>query len=392
MNIESNIVFVTYYYSPGIAAGGFRFTSIAEELSKINNVTVITAEPNSHCLDTQIDSPEIIRVKMWPRIPIITKNRSIRRIASLWLNYLIPDIYIGWVLFAVLAILKLHTHRRIDTIIATGPPFSTMLIPYLVNIITSIPYIVDYRDPWAMYDWQIPMERVKYKSMEQKIIAKASLIVNVTEEMAKAFQKKNSQGVISRVITNGYKEIYSSSRREISNRIRIIYAGNYYGGRSIIPLVSAVKKLLVNDGVKIEIVTYGTFTQNDRCFIESAKMSSAFVEEKQVKPNILLQRLLQGDIMYILSGVGYSYAIPFKLYDYMSVQKPILAIAQSNEAIYRVINQYNLGECVSGTGDSVYDGLKKIINSQYYQVDTSKFLWSHIGQEYQKAIELILNP
>ena len=392
MNKQNNIVIVSYYYSPGIAAGGFRFTSIAEELSKINDVTVVTAQADSQCLNTQIDGSKVIRVKMWPRIPIVTKNRVLRKLALLWLNYFIPDVYIGWVLFAVLAILKLHRHKRIDSLIATGPPFSAMLIPYLVNIFTNIPYILDYRDPWAMYDWQIPMKRVKYKAMELKIIAKASLIVNVTEEMEEAFQKKNSRGVLSRVITNGYNHIYSTARREVSNKIRIIYAGNYYGGRSIIPLVSAIKKLLINDEVKVEVVTYGSFSQSDRCFIEETKMSSAFIEEKQVKPSILIQRLLQGDIMYIHSGIGYSYAIPLKLYNYISVQKPILAIAKSDEAIFRVVNKYNLGECVPGTDESVYNGIKKIINSQYFQVNTKKLLWSNIGQEYQKAIELILNP
>ena len=120
-------------------------------------------------------------------------------------------------------------------------------------------------------------------------------------------------------------------------------------------------------------------------------MSSTFIEKKQVNPSILIQRLLQGDIMYIHAGVGYSYAIPFKLYNYISVQKPIFAIAKRDEAISRIINQFNLGECVSETDDSVYNGLKKIIDSQYYQVDTKKFLWSNIGLEYQEAIELVLS-
>ena len=385
------IVLLTYYYSPGIKAGGFRAINLSKSLAKTNQVTVITAERGFDNSYTRSRNLRVIRVRMWPRIPISTNNLVMRKIRLLWNKLSMPDSFIGWILFAIWAILKVNRQEGVDVIIATGPPFSTMIAPYFVNIAKKIPYIMDYRDPWTMYEWKLLYDVKKYKRIESAIIKRASLIVKVTEEMGSAFIREANYDKAVEIITNGYSELmYSCKPKELKNKIRIVYAGNYYGGRTVAPLINPLKRLARDRGFAFEFITYGKFTLEDKERITKAGMNGVFFEHRQVSKEVMMKELLDGDILYIHSGDGYEYAIPFKIYDYIAAQRPILAIAGNTEAIGRIVRDHKLGECVINNESAIYNAILQIIETQYEPKRIQKYLWSEITLEYEKAIDKVI--
>ena len=70
------------------------------------------------------------------------------RSALLWLNT--PDELIGWLPFAWWRGRTLTRRRDIRAIIASGPPFSTVLAGALLHAWTGLPLIADFRDAWTL--------------------------------------------------------------------------------------------------------------------------------------------------------------------------------------------------------------------------------------------------
>lgn len=379
MDRKLNILIISFYYPPGIAAGGFRMSCLATHLSKKIDITVITAENQKE--EQSINNVEIIRAAMCPKWPLKQTNRVIKGLVRFWRKNSVPDPFVGWVIFAVLAALKVNRRKTIDIIVATGPPFSVMIIPYVINKLVRIPYILDYRDPWTMYKWSIPIDRARFRKIEERIIKNAKLVVNVTKRMNEEYVRESGYKQ-AKIITNGYENRHVENEETNASIIRIVYAGNYYGGRSLIPLVIPIRQMMEERCLKIEVTSYGKITQTDTEYIHKMGMCKSFIEREQVPREEILERIKEYDIMYIHAGKGYEYAIPYKMYDYMAVQKPILAIANKKTEIYEVINEYALGICSDDDTYSVKQALGKIVLSEYKPKKTDRYYWTEIAKEY----------
>ncbi len=65
----------------------------------------------------------------------------------LWTNT--PDDLIGWIPFAVPRILRLMRRHPIRAVLASGPPFSSVLIGSLASRLGRRPLVADFRDAWV---------------------------------------------------------------------------------------------------------------------------------------------------------------------------------------------------------------------------------------------------
>lgn len=73
---------------------------------------------------------------------------GLARRALLWANT--PDDAAGWLPFAVARALKLARERPIRALLATGPPFTTVVAGSLVARATGLPLVADFRDAWTL--------------------------------------------------------------------------------------------------------------------------------------------------------------------------------------------------------------------------------------------------
>ncbi len=81
------------------------------------------------------------------RAPLPTKMASAMRVMLQWLNT--PDDLVGWLPWAVGVGRRLFRQGKVDAIIASGPPFTTMLAGALLQRHTGVPLIADLRDAWT---------------------------------------------------------------------------------------------------------------------------------------------------------------------------------------------------------------------------------------------------
>ena len=64
-------------------------------------------------------------------------------------NLLLPDPQVGWLPFALPAAERIIRERKIDVVLITVPPFSSVrLATRLRKIFPKLPIVVDFRDEW----------------------------------------------------------------------------------------------------------------------------------------------------------------------------------------------------------------------------------------------------
>ena len=122
-------------------------------------------------------------------------------------------------------------------IFTTLPPFSSGMLAVTISENFKLPLIVDMRDFWAMWGNRPFASRIHYWltiSEERKIFNKASAIIGVTPQLVKIFQKSHREIDKSKFhyIPNGFdKELVYSNNflfEPDKNKIVIGYVGSFY--------------------------------------------------------------------------------------------------------------------------------------------------------------------
>ncbi len=112
-------------------------------------------------------------------------------------NLLLPDPQIGWLPFALPAAEKIIRDRKIDLVLITVPPFSSVrLVTRLRKIFPSLPIVVDFRDEWlsttidlVSFNKNSRARMVAHKA-EAEAVRDATAIVLVTEAARKELQRR----------------------------------------------------------------------------------------------------------------------------------------------------------------------------------------------------------
>src|SRR3546814_11826622 len=115
-----------------------------------------------------------------------------------------PDKRVGWLPAARQRALHLFEEWRPDAIFATAPPFTALLIGYLLAKRARIPLIVEFRDRWSVDPYYPPpwwRRRLEHWT-EARIVRHAAGLTTVSEPWAETYRARYGKPVA--VIYNGY--------------------------------------------------------------------------------------------------------------------------------------------------------------------------------------------
>lgn len=295
-----------------------------------------------------------------------------------------PDHEIGWLPFALYKGLQIIKKEKIDVIFTTSPPHSIHLIGCLLKYLTKKPWVIDFRDPWTKEVWfnpATPLRRRMEEGLERYILSYADKIICNTGPMKEDFI--NSYPGISKdkfvVITNGFdKEDLQDLKRENQEKFTITYTGtmciSFDAKESIrynpVHFFKALRKLLdekpeLED--KIQVI-FAVFIREE---LDVLKLVKDLGLEKVLKIYQFLshqecmQHLVNSDVLLLIHHAGQRSKdwVPAKLYEYLGVGKPVLAlIPQEQGAAYRILEETKAGVITSP--DNV-DDIKEAIYKMY---------------------------
>lgn len=288
-----------------------------------------------------------------------------RRLAD---YFFIPDDKIVWAPLAFLAALWVVFRHRPTVIYSTSPSPSTHMVGYLLAVVTRLPWVIEFRDPWMFnpfrkerpFSWMECFEGY----LEKRVLHRASHIVVTSEEYKRDFLARYpmlSPELIT-FIPNGYDlDDFVGISYEQFDRFTIVHTGNFYEARSSVPFLEGVALALKRDPSlkgKIQVVFAGVKDQLTAAGIERLSLQGVVSQVGVVSHHKSIEYLAGADLLLLVPGPGDG-TMPGKTYEYLAVKKPILALCEQgvvsrlivSTATGTVVDPYD----VQGIADAVID-------------------------------------
>jgi glycosyltransferase involved in cell wall biosynthesis len=268
-----------------------------------------------------------------------------------------PDPFIAWIGAAVRASLDIRRKHHPRLLYSTSPPHSTQLIGLMLKKITRLPWVIDFRDPWARTAWgesaENPWGRRMNSLLERMCVFNADAVILNTDAMKREFCRQYPNRIAEKciVIPNGYdpedrqavEQTLASPAENRGSRIRICHPGALYGRRDPRPFLMALKQL-IEGGTNVafeQIGGVGAEFALER-FIEERGLQNHVTITNGVDHETVLRRMAEANLLLAIQP-GTDRQVPGKLFEMMLFRKPIVALTDAGETS-EIITRYELGQ------------------------------------------------
>jgi glycosyltransferase involved in cell wall biosynthesis len=388
-SLKRKIWVVSHSFPPSSEVGGLRPLGLTQHLAdKGWQVTVFCADPKLTPCDNEREKKVPLSVKVvrtrWVEFPVIlsrlvglikgkkgpykkerlnsssfqrsraqqaqaTKKSFLSKSfdwLSLWLH--VPDGRNGWFLTIIPMALKIAVRDKPDVIFATGPSWTGLLVGGVLSKCLRVPYVADFRDPWVGSAFH--QSRRKYKAhafvhrwLEKKVIYGADYITcawdGIRIQMLRRYPDVKDK---IQTIVNGFDpEDFKGLQTEFIDEKRCVFlhAGGFYGPRSPVPLLQAIKKLSDEGIDEIESALF-VFLGNPEyqgCPLQHIVNGYGLAKYVHIQPAVPQRKAFgylkgcQVAMLFGQSGSEELASIPAKTYEYVGLHKAVLAIGAGEE-------------------------------------------------------------
>ena len=292
----------------------------------------------------------------------------------------IPDIYTGWLLPAIVAGWRAIRQEQVQALISSGPCWTNHLVAYGLSLLTGLPWIAHFRDPWATGfmpgAYRFKPEIGVNRWLERATLARASRVVCVTEEHTALLRRTWPELPAEKfeTVLNGYDgadwqgQQLSPAHPGRSGKFRITYAGSLYLSRNPLPVLRALRQLIEAGEVRREHVEFNLIGwcetsqgQNIADLIAATGLQDCVNLTGPLAHTVTLRHLAQADLLLLAEGLEIQ--IPGKTFEYLRAGRPILALT-SEGAVSRLIERTHSGWAVEPADES---GILRALRECYQQ-------------------------
>jgi glycosyltransferase involved in cell wall biosynthesis len=353
-------LFVAFHYPPEASSSGvLRTLKYSRYLPERGwRVTVITPHTSAYTVcDSQLEQ----QISSSTRV-IRTRYLNIKRHLSVRGRYpallALPDVWIGWMPWAVAAGRQLMTTDPVDAIYSTSPHATAHLIAARLAAISRKPWVADFRDPWIEDPPEpgAPDGRIFLlvnRWLERLVVRRCAAVVTSTTHLRDVLRERyfDAPEQKIRAILNGYDEADFADLQGVPSargpRLCILHAGNINASyRDPRPLFQAFGRM-VHDGqlsaseLEIRFIGGGAYgdTAEVQSAMEAAGLSGSVSLSARVPYDESLRQLAGADLLLLLQASSDTVElVPAKLYEYLRAQKPVLAMVRTG-AVTDVLTQ-----------------------------------------------------
>jgi glycosyltransferase involved in cell wall biosynthesis len=268
----------------------------------------------------------------------------------------IPDEEMGWFLPGVFAGLRAIKAENIEVLYATGRPWTGLLIGAALKVLTGRPLVTDFRDPWLTNPFRLkysPLKNHLEAYLERKVIEKSDVVISNTLELAAEFRRRFPQQQPDKFISllNGFDPddfSYENIQQHNNQYFTIVHTGFLYGKRDPKTFLEAIKLLCdkhIVDRHRIKLCLVGSveLPYNLDDYLHFSGLHDVVILQDHIPYKQSLEYLRQADMLLLLQP-GTTTQIPSKLFDYLGMRKPILAISPRHGATWNLVTEQGLGE------------------------------------------------
>jgi glycosyltransferase involved in cell wall biosynthesis len=233
---------------------------------------------------------------------------------------------------------------------STSPPHSTHLAALLAQLWTRAPWIMELRDPWTDNPGKPWYRRSAFADaverwLERRCLARARLVVGVSEGICDLVERKLTRKVSGRVllIRNGIDEVFTPGLKESGEPMYILHVGTCYMGRDPRPFLQALASEVRSRGlgpsdVQVELVGrcewFGGVSMREvvrELGLENLVRFIPWLPHAEARA-----RLARADLLLLLAE-GQPHQVPNKLYEYLGSRKRMLVFADPRGETARMV-------------------------------------------------------
>lgn len=268
-------------------------------------------------------------------------------------NLLLPDPQVGWLPFAFPAARRIIRRRKIDVVLITVPPFSTVaLATRLRKVFPSLPIVVDFRDEWltttinlVSFNKNERARAVAYKA-EAEAVRDATAVVAVTEAARREIQSRYPAEDPRKFlcVPNGFDTTPvvrpPAESLGLDRKVILTYIGSVYGSTDPATFIQAVLGLPHAIRNRLHIRYIGHI--ETAAYREALLSLGANIELKGFVPQAEALRAIE-DTTYLLLITHDRINVAAKFYDYLGGGKPILAAIHPDGDVRRLLEETRAG-------------------------------------------------
>lgn len=309
---------------------------------------------------------------------LIRENKKEELINTL----LIPDLSSFWAIDVINTIDEFVDFNSIDMIYSTSGPYSDHIIGYFLKEKFNKPWVCDFRDEWtnnpyAEFNKQDTFYKI-IRNMEKNILNKCDKLITISNLAKENYinDLKINENKIE-VITNGYDEkdfenIKLNNKK--NSKFTLIHNGMLYMIRTPKTFLIAIKQLIEDNKIdkeKIEIIF--SYTENEEVwknYLMENNMESIVTFKDYMNHNESIKLSMNSDLLLLIVGQGDKNKGVYtgKVFEYLRMNKPILALSPKNSVVEKLLKETNSGENYEFED---IDGISKYIYEMYQKWNKS---------------------
>lgn len=388
--LMKKVLFIYYYYPPLMGDWrGVGFTRLLPEFGW-QPIVISAAEsvsyPKDYSLLKQVPGEtEVYRVgHREPKCKEWQYARSRFRI-----KYIFPDEYKSWYSPVLRQARKVLQHEKVDLIFSSSSPSTAAFIAMKLKKEFNIPWVAEWRDLWsandfvnANYDKTLikplrQLQKFQIKKAERKFLESADKTIVVCEHHKQQLSELHGfKDDKIEVVTNGYEEpdfTRLKSSTLYPDKLTIVFLGYFYA-----QFQEAFLKFLevVNEIYKeAELVFIG---------LGAAEIQGINMENLTRILHLPKEKALAfaaGSSFLFLVMPPYAKWIPGKIFEYLRLGKPILALVPEDGDVARIVKEAKAGFVLSHEPDKMKEQLK-VIFDQWGKGNFNNFHpdWEYVAQ------------
>jgi glycosyltransferase involved in cell wall biosynthesis len=283
----------------------------------------------------------------------------------------IPDEQMGWLLPGARAGLAAVRRYDVDVVYATGRPWTGLVIGTAIKRLTGKPLVSDFRDPWITNPFRNQSSKLKdalERWLERVVIERSNVVIANTDTLRTEFIGRFPWKLRYRFtcIPNGFDpEDYQQLALPAcppADVFHLTHTGFLYGKRDPKTLLEGLKIALdrrgiPRDGIRLHLVGSVELAYDLGRHLREQALEDVVVLEGHVPYRESLERLSRAHVLLLLQP-GTTTQVPSKLFEYVGMKRPILAITPRDGATAKLISEHGLGTVVEAERvDAIADAL-----------------------------------
>jgi len=345
---KPHVLMIAYHFPPAPEVGGLRPFRFRKYLQRMGyRVDVITAAPSQESAGV-IVVPDPLRA-LWEGES--KQKLSFQAYVELLYRKLMFPGHIGflWARDAAVACHKVIREHPADrfVVFSTYPPMGTLLAGLRIRRREKIPWIADFRDPISGVAVELMSRNTRFWSrvLEWRSFRLASAVIANSEAAAKLWQRRYPWAQQKlHAIGNGFDPEDAPGPREIPPRgyKLLVHAGALYHGRNpnaVLESLARLRRRGNTDALATRVLLLGWIDQhaglNKAVFADAQR--EGWLELRATVPRSEAQHILQEADELLLVQPQSSVQVPGKLFEYICIGRPILALAPKASAIEQIL-------------------------------------------------------